>query len=164
MHTYPAVADDPPAVLHHLNRHFRYLWETSMFATGLYGVLDAGRATLRLSCAGHPPPLLVGAAGGVEPLCVNAVMSLLWDELGEVPCTEHAFRPGDRVVFYTDGITDRETQDGSMFDEEGLVASLGVMTRMPPAAIVERLVADLNAFARGQEPCDDQTLVVVGVD
>src|SRR5262249_62195592 len=27
LHSYPAP-DDPPAVLHHLNRHFRYLWDS----------------------------------------------------------------------------------------------------------------------------------------
>jgi sigma-B regulation protein RsbU (phosphoserine phosphatase) len=164
MHTYPAVPDDPPAVLHHLNRHFGYLWETSMFATALYGVLDAGQRTLRLSCAGHPPPLLVGIDGHVGPLCVNTVMALLWDDLGEVPCTEHELRPGDRVVFYTDGITDREAPDGTMYDEAGLLAALGGTAAVAPSALVDRIVATLDAFARGHEPGDDQTLVVAGVD
>ena len=62
VHTYPGIADDPPAVLHHLNRHFRYLWDTAMFATGIYAVLDATRRVLRLGLAGfgfcryHSPP------------------------------------------------------------------------------------------------------------
>ena len=164
MHTYPGVPDDPPAVLHHLNRHFRYLWETSMFATGLYGVLDARRRTLRLSCAGHPPPLLTsGAAGTVSPLQIDAVMALLWDELGQIPCTEHALSAGDRVVFFTDGITDRESSDGAMFEQEGLIASLHRSMGAAPASMVDRLVTDLDTFARGQEPCDDQTVVVIGL-
>jgi sigma-B regulation protein RsbU (phosphoserine phosphatase) len=164
IHTYPGVPDDPPAVLHYLNRHFGYLWETSMFATALYGVLDAGQRTLRLSCAGHPPPLLLGADRCVEPLGLEAVMSLFWDELGDVPCTEHVLSPGDRVVFYTDGITDREAPDGTMYDEEGLLSALGGRAAAAPSAIVERIVAALDAFAGSHEPGDDQTLLVVGLD
>ena len=49
--------DEPPSVLHSINRHFRYLWDSEMFATAVYGVVDAARGTLRISCAGHPPPL-----------------------------------------------------------------------------------------------------------
>ena len=42
VHTYPGVADDPPAVLHYINRHFQFLWDTPMYATAVYAVLDAG--------------------------------------------------------------------------------------------------------------------------
>ena len=42
LHTYSAP-DDPSAVLLHINRHFRYLQNRGIFATALYGVLDAGR-------------------------------------------------------------------------------------------------------------------------
>ena len=42
VHTYPGVPDDPPAVLRYINRHFRFLWDTSMYATAVYAVLDAG--------------------------------------------------------------------------------------------------------------------------
>ena len=48
VHTYPGVADDPPAVLHYINRHFQFLWDTPMYATAVYAVLDAARGTLRL--------------------------------------------------------------------------------------------------------------------
>ncbi len=44
VHTYPGVADDPPAVLHYINRHFQFLWDTSMYATAVYAVLDARHA------------------------------------------------------------------------------------------------------------------------
>ncbi len=57
VHTYPGVADDPPAVLHYINRHFEFLWDTPMYATATYAVLDAGRGTMRLASAGHPLPL-----------------------------------------------------------------------------------------------------------
>jgi sigma-B regulation protein RsbU (phosphoserine phosphatase) len=164
VHTYPGVPDDPAAVLNYLNRHFRYLWDTAMFATGLYGVLDVRRHTLRLACAGHPPPMRLHADGRVESLPVDGAMALLWDEFDRLPCSEHPLEPGDRVVFYTDGITDRESADGSFYDIERLMSALARDGSRAPDAIVQRIVADLETFAAGHEPGDDQTLLVVGVE
>src|SRR5690606_39432855 len=120
---------------------------------------------LRVACAGHPPPLLVAADDGrVAPLGVDSVIALLWDELGHVPVREYALQPGDRVVFYTDGITEREAEDESMFELEGLVDSLSTAGPAAPQAIVDHIVADLDAFAGGHEPGDDQTLLVLGAE
>jgi sigma-B regulation protein RsbU (phosphoserine phosphatase) len=162
LHTYPGEAGDPPAVLHHINRHFRFLWDTAMYATAIYGVIDVRRGTFRVSSAGHPLPLIVRHGHEVTPVALDNVMCLLWDELGDVPCLEQTLHPGDRLVFYTDGITERQGQDG-MYDPERLTAALARVGRQMPAKIVEDLVADLAAFAGGQEADDDQTLLVVGI-
>jgi sigma-B regulation protein RsbU (phosphoserine phosphatase) len=164
LHTYRGEADDPPAVLHHINRHFRFLWDTAMYATAVYGVVDAARRTLRVSSAGHPLPLLVRGDSGAAPVPLETVMCLLWDELGDVPCAEYALQAGDRLVFYTDGITDRQGAGGRMYDPERFAAELARVAQRAPAEIVEHVVADLDAFASGQEPDDDQTLVLVGID
>jgi serine phosphatase RsbU (regulator of sigma subunit) len=163
LHAHPSP-DDPPAVLHDLNRHFEYLWDSSMFATAVYAVLDAERRTLRLSCAGHPLPLRTRALTPVAPLPVDAVMPLLLGELGDVPCYEEALRQGDRVLFYTDGVTDREAADGNMYDHTRLTSVLAEVGSLAPNAIVERLVADIDAFAGDHEPEDDETLLIVGIE
>jgi len=164
VHTYPGTPDDPEAVLQYINRHFEYLWDTAMFATGLYGVLDARRRTLRMACAGHPPPLIVRNDTRVEELPVDGVMALLWQEFERVPCTEHTLEAGERLVFYTDGIVDRQAMDGTMYDLERLVAALSHPGPRVPGAMVDRIVADLDAFAGGHESGDDQTLLIVGVE
>ena len=162
LHTHPAP-DDPPAVLHQMNLHFRYLWGCGIFATAVYGVLDAARGRIRVSCAGHQPPLLAEGSGSVLPLPVDAVVPLLLMELGTVPCTEHALSPGDRLLFYTDGITEREAPDGEMFEEFRLTSLLARIASLAPALVVERLVNELDTFANGREPHDDQTLLLVGL-
>ena len=47
LHTHPGLPDDPPAVLHYINRHFRFLWDTAMYATAVYAVLDTAARTVR---------------------------------------------------------------------------------------------------------------------
>jgi serine phosphatase RsbU (regulator of sigma subunit) len=161
VHAYPDVADDPPALLHYINRQFRFLWDTPMYATALYGVLDAARRTLRVSSAGHPLPI-IRRDRHVSALPMETAMCVLWDELRDIPCVEHPLEPHDTIAFYTDGITDRQAADGTMFDLDRLNDAL---TRAggAPADIVASIIGELDAFAGGQEPDDDQTLLIVGL-
>jgi sigma-B regulation protein RsbU (phosphoserine phosphatase) len=163
LHASRAARDDPAGLLHALNRHFCYLWETSTFATALYGVLDAGRRTLSLACAGHPPPLLLRDGAPVEPLPVEAVPSLFWSELGDIPVTDHELRAGDRLVFYSDGITERHGPGDTFFEPERLMATLTAVVTASPQAILDRLVGELDAFAEGIEPEDDQTILISAI-
>lgn len=163
LHTYPDMAEDPPTVLHYINRHFRYLWDTEMFATAVFAVVDADRRTVRLSSAGHPQPLLI-RSGHVEALRVQNGIALLFGELGDMPCTEQSLESGDRVLFYTDGTTDRRAPDGSMYELDRMISALGPLGTLSPADLVDQLIADLNAFGSDVEPDDDQTLLAVGIE
>jgi len=164
LHTHPGLPDDPPSVLHYVNRHFRFLWDTAMYATAVYAVLDAGARTLRLSSAGHPPPLLLRRGEAPAALPIENSACLLWDELKNVPSAEYELRPGDRLVFYTDGITERQAPRELMYDVDQFAAALARIGDVAPAAIVRQVVVELDRFADGHEPEDDQTLVVAGID
>jgi sigma-B regulation protein RsbU (phosphoserine phosphatase) len=163
LHTFPGLPVHPPAVMHHINKHFQFLWDTAMFATAVYGVLDVERRTWRSTCAGHPAPLLVRPGQGPAPLPSERTQMLLFSDLEAVGCNEQALEPGDRIVLYTDGITDREAADGTLFEEDGLISALDRVAAFAPASIVERLMIDLEAFAGGLEAEDDQTLLVIGM-
>lgn len=164
VHTYPGVADDPPAVLHYINRHFEFLWDTPMYATAVYAVVDAARATLRIASAGHPLPLSARCGKGITPVTLDTTMCLLWNELSDVPCAEFPLTRGDRWLFFTDGITDRQAPDGTMFDLDRLAPALARSCNKTPVAIVDAIVSELDSFSGGVEPEDDQTLLVVGFD
>lgn len=163
LHTFPGIPDDPLAVLHHVNRHFRFLWDTAMFATAVYGVLDLERRSWRAVCAGHPLPLLVHEGDRVAQAAAASGMMLLFRDLDEAAVPEQALVPGDRLVLYTDGITDRQAPDGALYDRDRLTASLARVGALAPGVIIERLTEDIEAFAGGREAEDDQTLLVIGL-
>ena len=162
LHAHDRTLDDPPALLHHLNRHFRYLWSTTMFTTAIVAVLDVERRTLRVSSAGHPAPLLVRGTDVSELPVANARL-LFWDELGEVPCLEQPLEPGDRVIFYTDGVTDRRNAAEVLFDLPRLIRNVASVCNRDIGAMVGHLVQELDAFGAQTEPDDDQTLLAIEI-
>jgi sigma-B regulation protein RsbU (phosphoserine phosphatase) len=164
VHSYPGVPDDPPTMLRYINDHFAFLWESPMYATAIYSVIDPASGTMKVSSAGHPLPLRVGRNGDVAPPQLDTTMCLLWREIGDVPCVEIPLRKGERWAFFTDGITDRQSVDGTMFDLERLSSTLARHRDGAPAEIVRSIVCELDRFAAGQEPDDDQTLLIVGID
>jgi sigma-B regulation protein RsbU (phosphoserine phosphatase) len=162
IHTSPCGMTDPACVLQHLNRHFEFLWDTSMFATAIVGVLDAGSQVFRVSSAGHMPPLLIRDAQVTELQIANAPL-LLWSEMADPPVTEFRLQPGDRVVLYTDGVTDRCGPNDSRFDLERVTASFARNSGMELPAMLADLDRELDAFACTAEPDDDQTVLAVEI-
>jgi len=162
IHTSPCGMTDPACVLQHLNRHFEFLWDTSMFATAIVGVLDAGSRVLRVSSAGHMPPLLIRGNHVTEIPVANAPL-LLWSEIADPPVEEIRLEAGDRVVLYTDGITDRCGPNDSRFDLERVTNSFARNSGLEMRAMLADLDRELDAFACTEEPDDDQTVLAVEI-
>ena len=88
---------------------------------------------------------------------------LLFGELDDLHTEEQALRPGDRLVLYTDGLTDRQGPDGQFYEADRLSATLERAATLTPASLLERLVVDVEAFTGGREADDDQTVLAVGL-
>jgi len=85
--------------------------DAQMFATFFYGVLDCARGTLTSTNAGHNPPVVLRANGGIEFLrCGGLLLGMLSTYDYEQETT--AIDPGDVVVLYTDGVTEAEGPRG----------------------------------------------------
>jgi sigma-B regulation protein RsbU (phosphoserine phosphatase) len=163
VHTYAGTADDPAGVLRHLHQHFRFLHDAAVYATAVYAVVDAEARTLTMACAGHPVPLRARRGQSVAALQCESTTPLILTELETVPCTDHLLERGDRLLFYTDGVTDRETPSGDAYDVGRLAAALGACEHLSADAAMASLVTDIESFAQGQEPQDDNTLLLLDV-
>jgi serine phosphatase RsbU (regulator of sigma subunit) len=71
--------------------------------------------------------------------------------------------PGDRLVLYTDGLTDALAPDGRPFGRERLLALLQAYAGLPPAELCAAVFAGLAAYQGAAEQYDDMTLLVVEV-
>jgi serine phosphatase RsbU (regulator of sigma subunit) len=118
---------------------------------------------LRLTCAGHPPPLIVRSDGRVEEVetlgtVVGALPSI------ETTTVEAELAPGETCLLFTDGIT--EARGGPLgddqFGEERLQAALAECAGMPAEAVVER-VQMLVAQWVGQSCRDHDDMAVLAI-
>jgi sigma-B regulation protein RsbU (phosphoserine phosphatase) len=159
-HACPTPPTDPPSVLHYINRQFRFLWGSPMLATAFYGVIDARTRRMSVACAGHPPPLRV-RGNAVEPLEFEGAMPILLTDVPDIPRSELLLERGDRVLFYTDGITERENAAGAMYELPRLCDVLSRSNGLASDQLVRAVIEDVDNFAGGEEPHDDQTLLLV---
>ena len=163
VHAFPGFACDPAEMVRYLNRHFEFLWESPMFATALCALVDPVDRGVTIACAGHPPPLLL-RGGRVDAFPVQATLPILMMDLPSVPEVRQQMQPGDRVLFYTDGVTERHDPGDDMYDYPRLMEVFGRTSALPPDEQIAAIVADLDAFGREREPDDDQTLLLMAID
>lgn len=153
-----AVMDLPPAqVMRHLNRLMSGMGSEDQITTCVYAVYDPWHDSVRWSNAGHLPPALISADGGVR---------LLDDDLG-VPLgvegttfedADVVFRACDRLLLYTDGLVERH--DTSLTDRLQLFTSeVGGAARNPDGVqdTCDRL---MGGMLTGREH-DDVALLLV---
>jgi sigma-B regulation protein RsbU (phosphoserine phosphatase) len=131
------------------------------FVSLVHAVLDRERGTLAYANAGHPPPLLLRADGGVLRLEKGGpVLGMLEDARYEGDV--EALRPGDRLVLYTDGVVEAGGARGEMGEDRLLAAVRGMREKSAPEAA--RAVLDTAVeYAGGGVLGDDATVVIVDV-
>ena len=129
-HTLGEAAGDPETALRHIDAQFDFLRDSAVFATAAYGVIDTAHRTIRFASAGHPLPLVSRPGEGTTTLRCEGALPLLFAHPAPIPVAEHALSAGDRILVYTDGITDRQAASGDMYEVDRLAAAF---TRSAPA-------------------------------
>ena len=125
-------------------RHFG----NSYYVTGLIGRLDLERGTLTWINAGHVLPMLVRNGTYAGPLlCKPSKPFGLGGPVVEV--AEQTLQPGDRVLFYTDGITEARSADRSFFGDDRLADLLvrASLEHLPVQETVRHLAENILSFS-----------------
>jgi len=157
----PGSATDPAEVLTYLNQHLCKVADPS-FMTALYAVYDTHSATLKVARAGHPMPMIYRTSEGKasEFICDGVYPMGIEPYEQTVPVTETTLEKGDRLLVYTDGLTERFNVDGSAYGEERLLRMLATKPIANPQEIIAAIMGDVERFANGHPADDDQALVV----
>jgi sigma-B regulation protein RsbU (phosphoserine phosphatase) len=115
---------EPARLLARLNRELcRPDGEVNTYATMVYGTLERRTGKGRLALAGHPKPMIVRADGSVDSLAAGGLPVGMF-EGAEYDTQSFELHPGERLVMYSDGITDCFDADGLAFDIDHLRATL----------------------------------------
>lgn len=149
-----------PAVLRRLNAAILDLGDRGRLCTALMATVRTAPSGLvvRLSAAGHPPPVLVTADGRAAFVGTSGSLLGVLEDI-EVPDDELVLAPGDTLVFYTDGVTERRDGD-RMFDDDRLLAACASAAGSSAdtfAGLLEQAVRDFG----DQASRDDLAVLVV---
>jgi sigma-B regulation protein RsbU (phosphoserine phosphatase) len=154
-------AVSPSSINNSINRLLCRNMASGRFATFCYARIEPAARRVVYSNAGHNPPLLITPDGSVAKLAEGGmVLGVFPDnqyEQAEVPLS-----PGDRLLFYTDGITEARSPEGDEYGEDRLAETAQAVRTASAEKIKEAVLADVNAFTNGRFE-DDATLIVVGI-
>jgi phosphoserine phosphatase RsbU/P len=140
-----------------LDEHFA----DQRFVTAVLGELEMDTGRLRYINAGHPAPLLLRHGRAVRALTGGRRMPLGLDD-GAVEIAEESLEPGDRLLLYTDGVTDARDKAGELFGTDRLVdlAERSAVDELPAPETLRRLAHSVMQH-QGGLPTDDATIMLV---
>ncbi|MEM6645859.1 MAG: SpoIIE family protein phosphatase [Bacteroidota bacterium] len=145
----------PSAILAKLNNSFQADDDAMQYFTMIYGIINMDTGKVLLGQAGHPSPLLIKPnnetiAVGEGGLPLGLIPDMTYDE------EEYSvyLQPGDRLVLYSDGVTECLNPDREMFTTERLIDHLRVSTEQPLDTTLEALHDSLITW-RGSDAFDD---------
>lgn len=150
---------EPAALLAGVNARLLEDTHAGLFITAFIGVLDPMMGTLTYANAGHPPALLLATNGPARSLLPTGLVlgvepNIAWRE------ETVALAPGNRLLLYTDGVTEAQDVHGAFFDTERLLAVLNPSD--DAASLLAQVRAAVESFAGGAPQFDDITLLAVG--
>jgi phosphoserine phosphatase RsbU/P len=155
----------PAALLTALNDQLQERKLDAQYVTMLIAVWDDSNQTLQIANAGSVQPLFVSMrADGPEVKTIQAEGF----PLGLFPNAEYeeftlSTRPGDFIVFFSDGIVDAINAEGEMFGDARLIAVLQGQSHATAAGTVEAILKAVSDFQSGVDHFDDETVVVLRV-
>ncbi|HTS24384.1 MAG TPA: SpoIIE family protein phosphatase [Bryobacteraceae bacterium] len=150
------------ALGHRMERLNQFLLDRTggeKYATVFYCLLDCG-GRFSYTNAAHCPPLLLRPGGALSSLEATGMPVGLMDG-AEFPVAEERLFPGDKVVIYSDGVTEAQNISGDFFGKKRLREIVEARVRESCVAIHDAIQEGVSAFTDGAPQSDDITVLVL---
>jgi hypothetical protein len=144
-----------------LNAHLCSNIPSNRLITFFYGELDAATGQLLYVNAGHNPPFLLPAGEPTGRLASTAMALGITTETC-FPQMALDLERGDRLVLYTDGVTEAENASDQEYGEGRLQAWLEANREEPGRRLIDGVIEEVLAYCGTVRPRDDMTLMCLG--
>ena len=163
LHSELAELSRPGQIVASLNRMLLDLGDridSVLHCSLLYAVIDTPTGVGFFVNAGHPPPFICDQSKS-EPLHLGHPDMLLGVEEFHHTGACHTFKPGDRLVMFTDGITDATNPAGERFGKERFRKVINEYLRSDPQSCADGVFQAIDEFRQDANQTDDETIVVI---
>jgi sigma-B regulation protein RsbU (phosphoserine phosphatase) len=152
----------PAAVAAGLNERFAMSEKTEQYFTLFYGVLHVPTRELRYVLAGHPSPVYL--ANNSEPaLLPGGGLPIGVDSAAEFEEHQLLLRVGDRLIAYSDGVTDLEGVGGQRLGKARLMNALAGWRNSSSDATISSIVQMLEQWRADHPVQDDMSLIALAM-
>jgi phosphoserine phosphatase RsbU/P len=151
----------PEEMLRLLNDSLQERRVDAQYVTMVYAVWNDEDQTLEISNAGAVQPLISRNAE-VETIHAEGFPLGLFPDVSYEQFTL-SLRPGDSVVFFSDGLADAQNPEGEMFGTEQLCDLVQRNAALGANELADLVMDAISNFQAGAEHFDDETLIVLRV-
>lgn len=148
----------PAQMLWLLNRHLFQSTQPEKYATLFLGFYNDEKHRLTYANAGHLPPIVLSADGGVRRLQTGGTVVGLFPDCEYAEETIELY-PGDIFIAFSDGITEPENEFGE-FGEDRLIETVAAHRLQPLERITEHVISSVQDWIGSIEQPDDITVVL----
>ncbi len=133
----------------------------SDFVTMILGIIDLTNGRCVFSNAGHVPLYLVSKDGRVQKFGTTHSTALGFFENIKISSEPLQLDPQDKILLFTDGITEAVSPNEQLFGTKGLEKALGTIPGSDPETVAHTLLSSVEDFADPQRSRDDTTILVI---
>lgn len=161
MRAATSQALSPAAMLKQLNDSLQERKMDAQYVTMVFAVWNDDKQTLQIANAGAVQPLFC-RGGQVETVQAEGFPLGMFKDVSYEEFTLST-RPGDAVIFFSDGIVDAVNEREEMFGDARLTALVTSHLKSTAQEMVDAIYQELSTFQGGVERFDDETVVVLKV-
>lgn len=154
--------DDPATCLSTVNTMLIPESDLTTFVTVFYGVMDTRTGHVRYCNGGHNLPYIIREDGTIEEVENTEGILLGKIEPYEFETKEFTLKAGEKILMFTDGVTEANSPTAEMYEEPRLEAFLAKHTADDVNKLVRSLIVDVLKFMGKADQSDDITVLSVG--
>jgi serine phosphatase RsbU (regulator of sigma subunit) len=145
-----------------LNVHLCKLLKKQKFISLVYAEYSAGEGTFTWSGAGHEHIIVVRNNREVEAIMTGGIVLGVFDDIdNDIEQKSITLNKGDKVVLYTDGVTEARNEGNEMYTLERFIEIIKQAPALPAQELLSHINEKIQHYIGNTPQYDDITLVVM---
>ena len=146
--------------LEKINKRIMQYVNDDDFITALYSIIDVNNKMLYISSAGHPKAIIMRKEGNLVSYIESRGLCLGFSRDASFTTNVVKLYPGDRIIYYTDGIPEMKDNNNRKLGSNGLINVIKKYSQeIDPGSLTAKIVHELHQFSSDKEIEDDLTIL-----